>query len=234
MADQVGAVSVERIAMELRLILLHPDRAKGVQLLDEVGLLKAVMHKAGVTWREPAGGDDWSITLDVLAQLHEPSFPLTLAALVHRLLPGEITKLAVNLKLSNAESRRAAWLVINFQQLLAAKSLTWPQLQRLLVDEGSAELLALAEAIVQSTKADSSGVEYCRFKLNVPPEELNPAPLLTGDDLVAHGIRPGPDFQLLLQAVRDAQLDGVISTKPQSLEFVDKLRASDGPSSKSG
>jgi poly(A) polymerase len=236
MADQVGAVSVERITMELRLILLHPDRAQGVQLLDEVGLLKAIMQKAGVDWQtqEPAGGDDWSVTLDVLAQLHEPSFPLALAALVHRLLPGEIAKLAINLKLSTAETRRAAWLVLNYQQLLEAESLKWPQLQRLLVDEGSAELLALADAIVQSTKADSSGVEYCRLKLKLPPDELNPSPLLTGDDLVAHGIRPGPDFQLLLQAVRDAQLDGAISTKTQALEFVDKLRASDGPRDKSG
>jgi hypothetical protein len=38
-----------------------------------------------------------------------------------------------------------------------------------------------------------------------------PQPLLTGADLIALGIRPGPRFGLVLDAVREAQMAGEIS-----------------------
>ncbi len=43
MADEVTRVSVERIAAEMRLMLAAPTRARAVHLLDEVGLLDAIL-----------------------------------------------------------------------------------------------------------------------------------------------------------------------------------------------
>ena len=66
--------------------------------------------------------------------------------------------------------------------------------------------------------------------LSLPPEELNPPPLLTGDDLVAHGVPRGKQYVALLEAVRDAQLEKQIHTKAEALALVDRLRAAgDGP-----
>jgi poly(A) polymerase len=49
---------------------------------------------------------------------------------------------------------------------------------------------------------------------------LRPARLLTGNDLIAAGYRPGPDFTRILEAVEDAQLESRIHTKDQALDLV--------------
>ena len=50
--------------------------------------------------------------------------------------------------------------------------------------------------------ASLAAVEYCEAYLrDTPPEEINPPQLLTGDDLIAHGLRPGTEFKALLDRV---------------------------------
>jgi poly(A) polymerase len=44
--------------------------------------------------------------------------------------------------------------------------------------------------------------------------------LLTGDDLIAAGYAPGPQFQQMLRTVEDAQLDGAIATTNQALALI--------------
>jgi poly(A) polymerase len=44
-----------------------------------------------------------------------------------------------------------------------------------------------------------------------------PTPLITGDDLTAAGLTPGPVFKRVLDAVYDAQLEDAIATKDQAL-----------------
>ncbi|MCI0421796.1 MAG: CCA tRNA nucleotidyltransferase [Acidobacteria bacterium] len=53
------------------------------------------------------------------------------------------------------------------------------------------------------------------------PEEIRPAPLISGDDLIALGYQPGPVFKEILQAVEDAQLDLVINTREDALRWVE-------------
>jgi len=50
--------------------------------------------------------------------------------------------------------------------------------------------------------------------------ELDPPPLLTGDDLKALGLPPGPLFKRVLDAVRERQLDGGLATRQSALAFV--------------
>ena len=59
----------------------------------------------------------------------------------------------------------------------------------------------------------------------LPPAEVDPPPLVTGDDLVAHGVPRGKHYQNLLEAVRDAQLEKQIATRKDALALVDRLRA---------
>jgi hypothetical protein len=51
-------------------------------------------------------------------------------------------------------------------------------------------------------------------------EDLNPPPLLTGHELVRLRLEPGPLFKELLDLVREAQLDGTITTTKQALDLV--------------
>src|SRR5262249_31668138 len=96
----------------------------------------------------------------------------------------------------------------------------------ILIHPGIRELLALHRADALAWGRSTDHVEYCEFLLSTwTDEELNPAPLVTGLDLTRHGLEPGPQFKKLLDAVREAQLEGTIKTKAEALELVERLLA---------
>jgi poly(A) polymerase len=59
-----------------------------------------------------------------------------------------------------------------------------------------------------------------RFLDETPPEQVRPRRLLSGDDLLAMGYRPGPQFAQILRGVEDAQLEGQITTEEEAREYV--------------
>jgi len=62
---------------------------------------------------------------------------------------------------------------------------------------------------------------FCKTKLTeTTKEELHPPRLLTGSDLMAMGLHPGPLFGEILRAIEDAQLDGHISTSDEARMMV--------------
>ena len=69
---------------------------------------------------------------------------------------------------------------------------------------------------------DLSLYEFAKEKYYALPEEqIRPTPLITGNDLIAAGYKPGPLFKELLAAVEDAQLDGSISTREEAMKLVE-------------
>lgn len=63
--------------------------------------------------------------------------------------------------------------------------------------------------------------EYARQAFEAAPvEDLRPALLVTGRDLIAAGYRPGPDFKKMLEAAEDAQLEGTIHTTHEGLTLL--------------
>jgi poly(A) polymerase len=219
MAAEVRVVSAERIAEELRKLFVHPNRARGVALLGELGLAAAILP--GV-----AGG--WARAARVVEALAKPqaAFPLVLAALLHSLSASAAEAVALRLRLSNVETARVCWLVENQRAMHDAPTMRASQLKPLLAHEGSADLLALHRALAVAAGAPVAHVEFCEAVLrDTPPGELNPPPVLTGADLIALGLKPGPEFKRLLDAVREAQLDGRAASKEQALALVRELRA---------
>ncbi len=51
-------------------------------------------------------------------------------------------------------------------------------------------------------------------------EELHPPKLLTGRDLMALGYKPGPLFKVILDALEDAQLERLVTTREEARRFV--------------
>ncbi len=96
----------------------------------------------------------------------------------------------------------------------------WSRVQPILVAEGIEELIALCRA---SAPPGPQVAAWCAEKRRLPPEVLDPPPLVTGSDLIAHGLEPGPDFRRLLSRVREAQLNGEIRSKQEALALVDRL-----------
>lgn len=90
MAASLPVVSAERIADELREILVHPRRARGLNLMLDLGLALAVLPELVPMKGLPHGppmaptGDLWAHVMTVLEQLGPaPSFRLAMAALLH-------------------------------------------------------------------------------------------------------------------------------------------------------
>jgi poly(A) polymerase len=154
----------------------------------------------------------------------QASFPLAFAALLTPLGPGAAEAVCTRLRLSNTETVRVCWLIENQAVLNDALAMRPSKLKPLLVHPGIGELLALHRAIARATNGSIAHVEFCeRVLRDATPEELNPAPLVTGDVLIAMGLKPGPLFKRLLDAVREAQLDGRIRTKEEALGLIRDL-----------
>ena len=56
-------------------------------------------------------------------------------------------------------------------------------------------------------------------KLQMPQEQLDPPPLVTGNDLLAAGVPAGRAVGQVLAALRALQLDGVLTTRDAALEW---------------
>lgn len=263
MAGEVVAVSAERIAQELRRMFVHPTRVRAMELALDLGVLQAVIPQAalmrGLFQGKPMQpeGDLWDHTMLVLALLPaDPPFTLALAAFLHDVgkpftrsfvhgrcafhnheqVGSEIAAaIARRLKLSNLERERVAWLVKFHQYLGEARRLRESKLKRMLAEPGIEELLVLHRADAMATTGDPSQVDYCEAYLKDPPSgPINPPPLLTGHDLARHGLEPGPSFKALLDRAREAQLEGLIHSKREALEWVDRFLADCGGSGRIG
>jgi len=224
MAAEIHVVSPERIAMEMRRMLSDFSRAAGVRLLCETGLAAEVLPE--IVPRADSQRQRFDDMLDLLSRLKpDCGFPLALAAALFS-STGAAGAAAVcqRWRLSNKETDRACWLVENHDALVDAPSLRWSAVQPLLIAEGIDDLLALMEA----RRPEDAAVAYCRQRLTLPREVLDPPPLVTGDDLLAHGVPSGPAYKQLLQRIRAAQLDGEVGTKAAALTMVEKWRVKRG------
>jgi poly(A) polymerase len=204
-----------------------PPAAPTGTLWDHI--IRVLEVLTGPLWPEPAAV---SFPLAFAAVLHDVGKPRTVGRAPDRYtfhghehvgarMAGEVGK---RLRLSNAELDRVVWLVQHHQYLCDAPALRASRLKPILVHPGIGELLALHRADAVASGRSVEHVEFCeRVLQTTPPEELNPPPLVTGDDLRADGMTPGPEFKRLLDAVREAQLEGRVRTKEEALRMAREL-----------
>jgi poly(A) polymerase len=251
MAHQVVTVSRERIAQELVKMLMHPSRARAMELVLETGVAAAILPDLlpmrGIFQGKPIEpeGDLWDHTMLVLELLPaDCSFTLAMGALLHDIgkprcrafsqgryrfdnheqVGARIAEsLCRDLKLSNAERERIVWLVEYHQYLGEAKKLRESKLKRILAMPGIDELLALHRADALASTGNTEHVDYCEYYRKAEPAgPINPRPLLTGHDLVRLGLEPGAHFATILDEVREAQLEGQIKNKQAAIEWVER------------
>lgn len=253
MAAEITVVSAERIAQELRQLLVHAHRARGMKLMFDLALVQPILPELlpmkGLPQGPPSAptGDLWDHVLHVLELLGpEPSFPLAMAALLHDVgKPRTVgwandrytfyyhehvgarmaDEIALRLKLSNEERERIVWLVEKHQYLCDAKQMRTSKLKRILVHPGIRELLALHRADALAWGRSTDHVNYCEFLLETwGPEDLNPPAIITGHELTRlFGLEPGPLFKELKDAVYEAQLEGLVNTQHEALQLIERL-----------
>ena len=125
------------------------------------------------------------------------------------------------LRRSNAAAERVAWLVKDHLHVVNAPEMRLATLKRFLRQEGIEDLLELCRIDALASNGNLRYVEFCRERLGTFREEdMKPPLLLTGDDLIALGHRPGPAFKVMLSALEEAQLEGAVADREQALAFV--------------
>jgi tRNA nucleotidyltransferase/poly(A) polymerase len=234
-ARDIVVVSAERVAAEMRRMLVDQNRATALELLSQCQLLEVLLPEAAALAPARSGADGqspdtaWGRTLRTLRQLDQPSFPVALAALLREMRQGQdeqeqlARRICERWRLSNAETQSLIRLLRQEPLVRAASRLPWPRLQRILIADSVEQLLAFGEAVAQVVDGHAREIEFCRRKLTLPADQLNPQPLLTGDDLQALGVPPGPIYRTLLEQARDAQLEDRIATKSEALAYARQL-----------
>ena len=174
MAPQLTVVSAERVADELRKLLAHANRTRGLTLLQEAGLLAVLLPEAVAAPHVNA----------VLGRLPPAAeFPTALATLLDGQSVSQVAAVCRRLKLSNAESDRVGWLVDEHNLFTDAPSLLPSVVYPLLAHPGGAQLVALLRAFGEGRREPgfvrlAESLEVLRRDKS--PAELDPLPLVTG------------------------------------------------------
>ncbi len=243
----IARVSSERIRDELVRILTEGAPRKGFELLDASGLLGGILPEVAAMKgvEQPPEfhpeGDVWTHTLLMLEGLHSPTPTLALGVLLHDVgKPGTFRVaerirfdghvelgeriargILARLRFSNADTEQVIALIANHMRFQHVPEMRVSKLKRMLRMDRFEEHLELHRLDCASSHGHFDNYEFAKLKFEEsPPEVLRPPRLLTGDDLIEAGYRPGPDFSRMLEAAEDAQLESKIHTKEEALELV--------------
>ena len=127
------------------------------------------------------------------------------------------------LRFSNVDTVQIASLVANHLKFKDVPQMKRSTLKRFVRLDRFDEHMELHRLDCSSSHRNLENYEFMRrFLAETPPEEVRPIRLLTGDDLIGLGFRPGPEFREILDAAEDAQLEGSINSHDDAMIWVRK------------
>jgi poly(A) polymerase len=252
LAPQVAVVSAERLRDELTRMLTEGAARRAFELLDETGLLAAMLpevvrmkgveqppqfHPEGDVWTHtllmleglPAG---CSTTLAWGVLLHDVGKPPTFRPPQHagdRIRFNEhaavgarmAAQICARLRFSARDTSRVVALVENHLRFMDVPRMRTATLKRFLRLDGFDEHLELHRLDCESSHRKLDTYHFVRDMLaRLTPEEIRPAPLLTGHDLIALGYEPGPLFQEILREAENERLEGSLHTNADARAWV--------------
>jgi len=251
LAPQIRQVSRERVLDELTKMLTEGRARRAFLLLDETGLLHELLPEIeamkGV--EQPPQfhpeGDVFVHTLLLLEKLRHPCPPtLAWGALLHdvgkpptfRVAPDRIRfdghvdvgvkmaeEICRRLRFSNHDTDQILALVKNHMRFAHAMQMSEATFKKFVRMPRFQEHLELHRIDCESSHGDLTTYRFTREKIaSMPPEAVRPHPLVSGDDLIAAGYAPGPRFKEILGAVEDKQLEGILHSGDEAMEFVRK------------
>ncbi|MBZ5501497.1 MAG: CCA tRNA nucleotidyltransferase [Acidobacteriia bacterium] len=125
------------------------------------------------------------------------------------------------LRFSNEDAAQIAALVANHLRFKDVPQMKPATLKRFVRLGRFEEHLELHRLDCLSSHRNLENYEFVRrFLAETPPEQVRPPRLITGADLIGLGLKPGPRFKAILDAVEEAQLNGKITTPEEALQLV--------------
>ncbi len=227
-APLLAKVSRERVLEELGRMLTSPGRTIGMRMLAESDLLPHAIPAVGQ-------GTPWPLaTIDLacrrLAALPaDADLACSLAATLADLPPGRVDELAREMTCSNDLRKQLVWLIESLPRVRRQGDLSLADLKRLMASGWFDNLARLLHADLAARHQPLRPWQFlCERSEAIPPEKVQPAPLVAGDDLKALSITPGPIYKQVLDAVYTAQLNEQITDRDQALHMLRRLLADAG------
>jgi poly(A) polymerase len=252
-AGELTRISPERVGEELRLMLTPTTREDAYNLLVWRGLLPVIMRFLPEKWPEVVDEGSFLAFACMNPEVRRRpiSFGLALAAMavdyrgnVAAMTPDSrgnfrhdsdpralLTEKEIRvscqamrqaLKISNEEYDQMAG-ALSFGHLLGEAEPSVATMKRFLARPSSSDARALME-IFWTNGPVGKRIEWLIRRLaELERTDVAPPPMITGDDLTAAGLRPGPLFKRILDAAYDEQLEGRITSKDQALELAQRL-----------
>jgi putative nucleotidyltransferase with HDIG domain len=257
-AASITQISAERIRDELVKIFLSPNRTRGWDLLDASGLMGAILPELDAMkgCEQPPQfhpeGDVFKHTRIMLEMLPpNVSLPLVLSVLFHDIgkprtatvdetgrirfsghdrIGAEMTEAIMErLRFSRAEIDATVEAVRQHMVFKDVPNMRVARLKRFMARSTFEDELELHRVDCASSHAMLDNYEFLlKKKEEFANEPIIPPPLVTGDDLIAMGMKPGPKFGEILEAVETRQLEGMLKEREEALEWVRKVEGLNG------
>ena len=249
-AASINQISAERIREELVRIFLSPNRVHGWDLLDQSGLLRAILPEIeamkGCLQPEqfhPEGDvfEHTQLMLKLLPEkvsaalvfavlFHDVAKPITAAVdetgrirfNEHDRIGAEMTAAIMQrLRFSRAEIDAAVEMVRQHMVFKDVPRMRVAKLKRFMARSTFEDELELHRVDCESSHRILDNYDFLvRKREEFANEPIIPPPLVRGDDLIALGLKPGPKFGEILDAVETRQLEGILKTREEALEWV--------------
>ena len=249
-SPEIHAVSAERIREELVKILLSPNRLRGFDLLDESGLLRQVLPEMEALkgCDQPPEfhpeGDVFVHTRLMLSMLApDASLPLVLSVLFHDIgkpatrvvdetgrirfnghegvSAGMTLRLLQRLRFPNEVIDAVIPAVRLHMSFKDVPNMRVATLKRMMARPTFEEELELhrVDCLASHGMLDNHAMLIAkREEFGRAP--LIPEPLITGHDLIALGMKPGPEFAEMLMSVQTRQMEGTLNTRDEALAWI--------------
>ncbi len=251
-ADTINTISAERIRDELVRIFLSPHRVRGWDLLDTSGLMKAILPEVDALkgCAQPPQfhpeGDVFQHTRLMLELLPtEVSLPLVLSVLLHDIgkpatasvdesgrirfsghdkLGATMTEALMHrLRFSRAEIEATVEAVDQHMVFKDVPNMRVARLKRFMARPHFADELELHRVDCLGSHGMLDNYEFLKRKSQeFANEPIIPPPLVRGDDLIALGMKPGPQFGQILEAIETRQLEGTLRDREEALAWLRK------------
>ena len=252
LAPESKNLAPERVRDEWVKIFTSPDPARGLDLLNEAGLIAVwipellEMRGCAQSPEHHPEGDVWVHTRLLLTHLRNPSPVLALSALLHdigkprtsRTEPsGRIRffghegvgarmaeEILRRLRFSNDDTTAICACIANHMAFKDAPQMRVSTLKRLLARPTFSEELELHRIDCSSSHGELDISRFLAAKQSeFSREEIQPKPLVSGHDLQGIGVSPGPKMGVILQQLMDEQLEGKLSNRESALSRAREL-----------
>ncbi len=243
-------ISAERIRDELVKIFLSPNRVRGWDLLDESGLMRTILPELepmkGCEQPEQfhPEGDVFEHTRLMLQLLPaKVSVPLVFSVILHdvakpvmaqvdatgrirfneqdRIGAAMTEQIMERLRFSRAEIDATVEMVRQHMVFKDVPKMRVAKLKRFMARPTFNEEMELHRVDCESSHRILDNYKFLlRKREEFANEPIIPPPLVRGDDLIALGLKPGPRFGEILEAVETSQLEGTLKTRDEAIEWV--------------